>query len=232
MRRFIAIFILAGSLHAETSGTLLFSDDFSRDETEPHKENIGNGWTTNSGWRAPGKKQADLQDGILVVGTDPSANHALVLFHPAALTHGCVEFRFKLPAEESIGIEFADADCKSVHAGHLCGLTIGKGRLTLTDMKTGGMDLKIRERRTAEKNDPELIALLKTKTQSFPIKLSPDDWHTLSLTVKGDTLSANVDGKEIGNFASKGIAHPTKKEIRLNIAKTASIDDVKIWKHE
>jgi hypothetical protein len=232
MRRFIAIFILAGSLHAETSGTLLFSDDFSRDETEPHKENIGNGWTTNSGWRAPGKKQADLQDGILVVGTDPSANHALVLFHPAALTHGCVEFRFKLPAEESIGIEFADADCKSVHAGHLCGLTIGKGRLTLTDMKTGGMDLKIRERRTAEKNDPELIALLKTKTQSFPIKLSPDDWHTLSLTVKGDTLSANVDGKEIGNFASKGIAHPTKKEIRLNIGKTASIDDVKIWKHE
>ncbi|MCX6853881.1 MAG: hypothetical protein NTV80_03140 [Verrucomicrobia bacterium] len=232
MRLFVTTFILIGSLHAETSDTLLFSDDFNRDEATALKEDIGNGWTTNSAWRAAGKKQADLRDGTLVVGTDPIADHALVLFHPAALTNGCVEFRFKIPAEEGIGIEFADPDCKTVHAGHLCGLTVGKGHLSLTDMKTGGMDLKIRERRTADKDNPELKALLKTKNRSFPLKLNPEDWHTLRLTVKGDAMSANVNGIEIGSFASEGIAHPTKKEIRLSIGKAALIDDVKIWKHE
>ena len=226
----ITAFALAFSLHAETNGTLLFYDDFARDEATPDQEDLGNGWTTNSAWRAPGKKQADLKDGVLVVGTDPSAGHPLVLFHPAALTNGIVEFRFKIPANEGIGIEFADPDCKTVHAGHLCGLNVGKGRLGLTDMKTGVMDLKIRERRTSGKKDPELDALLKTKSKGFPLDLKADDWHTLRLTVQGDTLSANVDGNDIGSFASEGIAHPTKKEIRINIGKAAVIDDVQIWK--
>lgn len=228
--RLLLLAAFALRLHAETTATLIFSDDFARDEATLDRDDIGNGWTTNSAWRAPGKKQADLKDGVLVVGTDPSAGHALVLFHPAPLTNGIVEFRFKIPASEGIGIEFADPDCKTVHAGHLCGLNVGKGRLGMSDMKTGVMDLKIKARRTSGQKDPELDALLKTKSKAFPIDLKSDDWHTLRLTVKGETLSANVDGKDIGSFASEGIAHPTKKEIRINIGKAAVIDDVKVWK--
>lgn len=48
LRRFITfllIFLCPALSAAEP--TLLFSDDFSRDEAKPGKEDIGNGWTSN-----------------------------------------------------------------------------------------------------------------------------------------------------------------------------------------
>ena len=230
MRFFPVAQLRAAESAPEKNARLLFADDFNRTESTPDQEDIGHGWTTNSAWRAPGKKQAALKDGTLVVGTDPTAGHALTLFHPAPLRDGAVEFRFKLPARESIGLEFADPECKTVHAGHLCGVKVSATQVVLNDLKTGAMDLALKQRRTSGKQDPELAALLKTKTKSFPIQLAPDVWHTLRLTAKGDTLSATLDEQAIGSFRSDGIAHPTKKEIRLNIGKSAVLDDVKIWK--
>lgn len=53
---------VAGSDDQATStGDLILEDDFERDEPEPDKEQIGNGWTSNSAWRAGGHKQVDLE---------------------------------------------------------------------------------------------------------------------------------------------------------------------------
>ena len=227
-----AVLTVAVSLRAEPQGQLIFSDDFERDESVPDKEEPGNGWTTNSAWRAPGKKQIDLKDGALHGGTDPSAGHALVLFHPAGLRDGAVELKFQLPAGESLGVEFADPACDTVHAGHLCAVRVSSGQLAITDLKTGNMDLKIQARRKAGEKSPELDALLKSKTKTFPVDLKPGEWHTLNFSVKGDTVTATVDGKEVGAFSSEGMAHPLKHEIRINIGKSASIDEVKIWKFD
>ncbi len=235
MRTFLAVIALlcfTNVLYAETDGQLLFTDDFSRDEATPDKEDIGNGWTTNSAWRAPGKKQVDLKNGVLHGGTDPEAGHALVLFHPAGLRDGAVEFKFMIDDGESLGVEFADPACKTVHAGHLCMVRVGRGQLMITDLKTGNMDLKIRERRTSGEKSAELDALLKSKTKSFPINIKPAQWHTLRFTVRDTKLTALVDGKEIGSFSSEGMAHPLKHEIRINIGKSAAIDDVSIWKFD
>ena len=90
------------------------------------------------------------------------------------------------------------------------------------------MDLKIRERRQNGDNDPKLLALLKTKTQSFPHPLPPDTWHTFKVRVEGDVMTAFVDGKEVGSFQSEGIAHPTKRMITLAVNKTATLDDLKV----
>ena len=219
-------------LYAETRGQLIFSDDFDRDEATTDKEDIGLGWTTNSAWRAPGKKQVDLSEGALLAATHPDAGHALVLFHAAELRNGEVEFRFLMDASHGIGVEFADPDCKTVHAGHLCMVRIGGGKLTTSDLKTGNMDLKIRERRKAGEKSDELTSLLKTKTKSFPIKIQSDHWHTLRFSVRDARLTAFLDEEEIGSFVSEGMAHPTKKQLRINIPKSAAIDDVKIWKFE
>jgi hypothetical protein len=232
MRTFIsvaALLCLTTALHAESEGRLIFSDQFNRDEATPDKEDIGNGWTTNSAWRAPGKKQVDLKNGALHGGTHPEAGHALVLFHPAGLRDGAVEFKFMIEEGESLGVEFADPECKTVHAGHLCMVRVGRGQLTISDLKTGNMDLKIRERRSAGDKSPELSALLKSKSKSFPIEIKPAQWHTLRFTVRDATLTAFVDGREIGSFSSEGISHPLKHEIRINIGKSAAIDDVSIW---
>ncbi|MDI1312784.1 hypothetical protein [Prosthecobacter sp.] len=50
------------------------------------------------------------------------------------------------------------------------------------------------------------------------------------MTISGDELSAAIDGKAVGSFNSPGIAHPTKKMLRLSVPRNAVVDEVKIWK--
>jgi hypothetical protein len=209
---------------------LLFSDDFARDEATPGKEDIGNGWTSNSAWRAKGHQQVDLKDGVMHVTKHAEADHGVAIFHNVELQDGIVELRFKLGDGDDLGVDFVDRELKSVHAGHLCMARVTNKALTIMDSKTGGMDNKIRERRQAGDKSPELAALLKTKTKSFKLDLKPTDWHTLHITVSGDTMTVKIDGQPAGNFSSEGIAHPTKRMITLAVNKSAQVDDVKVSK--
>ena len=84
--------------------------------------------------------------------------------------------------------------------------------------------------RLANKADPEIQTLLKSNEKSFPLERSADEWQTLRLSVSSNTLTARVDGKEIGSFTSEGFAHDTKAEIRINVPSQAWLDDVRIWK--
>lgn len=220
---------LGGFLQA-AEPTLLFSDDFARDEATPGKEDIGNGWTSNSGWRAKGHQQVDLIDGVMHVTKHAEADHGVAIFHDVAFQDGAVELRFKLADGDDLGVDFVDRELKTVHAGHLCIARVTNKAVTLTDSKTGGMDLKIQERRKAGDKSPELAALLKTKTKSFKLDLQPGTWHTMHITVEGDKMTVKIDGVETGSFSSEGIAHPTKRMITLAVNKSADVDDVKVWK--
>lgn len=229
MKRLLILSLLAASLSA-AEPTLLVSDEFSRDEATPGKEDIGNGWTSNSGWRAKGHQQVDLIDGVMHVTKHAEADHGVAIFHDVAFQDGIVELRFKLGEGDDLGVDFVDRELKTVHAGHLCMARVTNKNLTITDSKTGGMDLKIQERRKAGDKSPDLAALLKTKTKSFKIDLQPGTWHTMHITVAGDTMSVKIDGKETGAFSSEGIAHPTKRMITLAVNKSADVDDVKVWR--
>lgn len=121
-----------------------FPDDFSGNEATLGKEDIGNGWTSNSAWRAKGHQQVDPKDGI----------------------------------------DFVDRDLETDHADHLRMTRVTNKNLQTTDSKTGGMDNKISERLQASCKSPELAALL--KTEAFKLVLSPNDRHTLQITVSGD----------------------------------------------
>lgn len=229
MKRLLILSALSVSLSA-AEPVLLVSDEFARDEATPGKEDIGNGWTSNSGWRAKGHQQVDLIDGVMHVTKHAEADHGVAIFHDVAFQDGIVELRFKLGEGDDLGVDFVDRELKSVHAGHLCIARVTNKNLTITDSKTGGMDLKIQERRKAGDKSPELAALLKTKTKSFKIDLQPGAWHTMHITVAGDTMSVKIDGKETGAFSSEGIAHPTKRMITLAVNKSADVDDVKVWR--
>ncbi|MBV6498826.1 MAG: hypothetical protein CJBNEKGG_01056 [Prosthecobacter sp.] len=224
------LLILSACSLAAAEPVLLFSDDFARDEKTPGREDIGNGWTSNSGWRARGHQQVDLMDGVMHVTKHAEADHGVAIFHDAAFHDGAVELRFKLGAGDDLGVDFVDRELKSVHAGHLCIARVTNKALTITDSKTGGMDNTIRERRQKGDKSPELAALLKTKTKSFKLDLKPGTWHTLHITVAGDTMSVKIDGQDTGSFASEGIAHPTKRMITLAVNKSADVDDVKVWR--
>ena len=92
------------------------------------------------------------------------------------------------------------------------------------------MLLKYFDDRKAGKLSKEDEALIKTKQKSFPYEISLNEWHSLSVTISGDTLKASVDGKEVGSFSSVGIAHETKQVLRLLVSNQVTIDDVKYYK--
>lgn len=211
-------------------GTLLFADAFDRDESTPDKEEIGNGWTANSAWRAKGHKQVDLDGGAMHVTKHAEADHGVAIFHDVSFQDGAVELRFKLGEGDDLGLDFVDRELKTVHAGHLCMARVTPKGITLTDSKTGGMNNEIRERREKGDVSPELAALLKTKTKNFPSAVTTNEWHTLLVVVEGDAMRAMLDGKPAGEFHSEGMAHPTKRMITLAVNKSAWVDDVKVWK--
>ncbi len=231
-----SMFLFSPSVFATESkttselGELQFSDSFDRDESVPGKEEVGRGWTTNSRWRADGNQQVDLKDGAIHITRYPTADHGVAVFHPVDFQDGTVQLRFRLGKGDQLGVDFADKELKTVHAGHLCVARVSLNRLTINDSKTGRMDLKIREQLKAGKPSPKLAELLKTKTVATPLKLQPDTWHDLQIQIEGDTMVVSIDGKRTGELKSEGIAHPTKRHISLAVAKEAWVDDVKIWK--
>ncbi len=217
----------------ENLGTLVFSDEFERTETQKLKDEPGNGWKTSSSWSAKGNKEVDLVDGTLHIYIHPEAIHAVDVGHDFAFTDGTATMRFKFHEEkDTLMLNFADLTCQEVHAGHLCAATFGTKKVTLQDMKTGGMALKYYDARKAGTLPKEDAELLKTKVQSFPNDISLNTWHSLSVTITGDTMTAQVDGKPAGSFSSPGIAHESKQVLRLLVSNQVTIDDVKYYKQK
>ena len=85
---FLSAFLLPLSLAANEKDTLIFEDDFERNESDDTKEEIGNGWSSNSVKRAKGNKQVDLKDGAMHITFHPVADHAVSVVHPAEFTDG------------------------------------------------------------------------------------------------------------------------------------------------
>ncbi|MDB4754705.1 hypothetical protein OAF84_05430, partial [Akkermansiaceae bacterium] len=110
-----------------------------------------------------------------------------------------------------------------------CMVKINPKSVQINDMKTGMMNKEIYDARKAKKSTPEHKALLKNKTKRFPNPLEAGKWHTLGVLIMGDTMSVTINEKEVGSFSSEGIAHPTKRLLRVAVPKKAIIDDLKIY---
>ncbi len=210
-------------------GTLLFEDQFERDEAIPDKEDIGGGWTTNSKWRAAGRKQVDLADGAMVVTRVPEADHGVAIFHDVAFRDGAVKLRFKLAEGESFAVDFVDREYKAVHAGHLCMARVTPKNVIIQDSKTGVMDNKIRERRLAGDKSPDLTKLIRSKSKTLPHPTATGQWHDLLIVIEGFAMRVTIDGEKVGEFRSEGMAHPTKRMITLAVNKGATFDNIKVW---
>ena len=222
---------LTASVFAADLGKLIFQDDFNRNESKPDIEDLGNGWTTNSKSRAKGDKQVALKDGAMRIYISARADHAVSVTHAAEFADGAVTLRFMLEdAKDSLGLDFADPQCKEVHAGHLCAAKISPKQVELIDHKTGGMRLDIHDARTEKKplTDEQTKALV-GKTKNVPHETEIGKWHELQVTIQGDEISVAIDGQAVGSLHSPGIAHPTKRQLRLSIPHNAVVDDVKIY---
>ena len=217
---------------ADDHGKLIFQDDFARTEAQEKTDEPGNGWATNSKARAKGNKQVDLRDGAMYIFLSPEADHAVSVQHAAEFTDGAVALRFKLEdPRDSLGLDFADAGRKDVHAGHLFAARVAPKQVLLQDLATGNMRLDIQDARKAkQKLTADQQQALVGKEKKIPATLAVNEWHDLLVKVTGDELAVTVDGKLMGTLKSPGIAHPTKKMLRLAVPRNAVVDDVMIWR--
>lgn len=223
---------LTTSVFAADLGKLIFQDDFNRNESQEKTDDPGNGWATNSKARAKGDKQVDLKDGAMRIYISPNADHAVSVTHAAEFADGTVTLRFMLEdAKDSLGLDFADAQCKEVHAGHLCAAKVDAKQVQLIDHKTAGMRVDIHDARTAKKElTEEQKKAIAGKTKNVPHATELGRWHELQVQIAGDEMSVAIDGQPVGSFRSPGIAHPTKRMLRLAVPRNAVVDDVKIYR--
>lgn len=211
-------------------GEVILSDNFERTEQDPEKEQVGNGWGTNSRTRAQGVKQVDLIDGALSIKRADVADHGVSVTHQVAFQNATIQLRFRLGPKDDLGINIADMKEKSVHAGHLCMARMTLKQLEIVDLKTGRMNLEMRARRLEGKLTADEKAAINRKSKYFPLDLSPNDWHTLKVSISGSKMSVWIDDELAGEFASDGIGHPTKSLLRLAVNKSAWVDDVQVMR--
>ena len=230
----VAVLFLSASGAASASdeesfdGRLLLQDDFERAESDDTKEQVGNGWGTNSRTRAKGQKQVDLDGGAMHVTRAEVADHGVSVYHDVEFRDAVIRLRFRLGPKDDLGINIADMKEKSVHAGHLCVTRIRPKSVELTDLKTGRMNLEMRKHRLDGTLTAEMKKQIAGKSKTFKVNLTPDKWHSLSVRINGDTMQVTIDDKPVGTFSSPGIAHPTKRRLRLAVNRSAWIDDVTI----
>jgi len=205
---------------------VLIQDSFERDEPIDGKEQIGNGWGTNSRTRAQGNQQVDLIDGVMHITRHPVADHGVSVTHETSYQNAIIELRFKIGPKDDLGINIADMNEKSVHAGHICMAKITTRTVELIDMKTGRMRLDIRNASQAKSLSPQQKTLIASKSKKFQHKLDPSRWHQLKVIVNEDVMRVEIDGHEIGSFESAGIGHPTKSRLRLAVNRSALVDEV------
>lgn len=249
MKRLIPLLAFSASLIVSTdadaarNGTVLFEDRFDRNEKNDAKEELGNGWTTNSKSRAQGKKQVDLKDGALHIYRADVADHGVSVVQDVSFRDVTIFLRFKLRTQDDLGINIADMKEKSVHAGHICMARIRPNRLEIVDLKTGRMKKEFRDARQAKKETPAMKKAIKGKSKFFPLDLKPNKWHQLEVRIDGEQMQVTLkeelpmkgDGPQTGvrergvfRFISPGIGHPTKRRLRLAVNKEAWVDDLTI----
>ena len=100
--------------------------------------------------------------------------------------------------------------------------------LEIVDLKTGRMRKEIHEKNKAKKLTKVEKKQVATKSSIIPINLKTDAWHDLEIAIKADTMVVKIDGRQVGSMSSSGIAHETKRRIRLAVNSEAWVDDMTV----
>ena len=184
----------------------IFADDFS-----------GSGFGQRWGHYKSGSV---VKDGVLVGITPENSDHSAVdsIRFPAERDlEVSVKFRFVSEKAKSFNVWFDDKDFKDSHAGHICSVSISPAAVTIADAKTGNFRNDIYEKKKATPSTltAEDKAMLATKNTKLTVKLALQEWHTLVIRTKGESIEVSLDGKVAGSFKSEGVAHDHKTLVSL-----------------
>lgn len=193
---------------------VLFEDDFSG-------EGFGELWKHY-------KSESLLQDGTMVgktIDIDVHPGCDSVRVEGRRDMEVQVKFKFASDEAKSFNVWFDDYNYKGSQAGHIVSVSVRPKGVSIRDAKTGSDKWEIyNQRKTPEGLDDATKELLKTKSTVLPIDIedSKEEWHELLIRTKADNLLVKIDGKEVGQFQSEGVAHMTKSQVSL----TTTVNDV------
>lgn len=196
------------------------SDSFSREElvvnSDPHP------WTAPIGGFS-------IQDGVLHGEELPEAGHGAVARWEVPFQDAKIIFRFRLSGSKQFNFVLDDKNCKESHAGHIARVVFHEAVLRIGDDREGIMRNDIFEMRRAKTTTPEVESILKERSKSVKMSITPNDWHHAQIVVEDDMLRVAVDGGEFHTLKSPGIAHPTKTKFGFTVpGRGVDFDNVSI----
>jgi len=144
-----------------------------------------------------------------------------------------VEVKIRFEGASMIDVEFDDRKFTGSHYGHLCRAQVRLTGVTLIDERDGGMRSDIYQIKKDPTRKAEVAKLLVGRSATYPIKLEPGKWYTLTVETVGDEMRVSIDGKPTAYLKSSGIAHRTKTKIEIGVAgKDGYLDDIQVWNAE
>lgn len=211
-------------IEAEEKRELIFEDDFEG------RSELGPGYKT-----ALASSEAwTFVDGKLV-GKQTNDGHGSVMRKFMDFKDIDVEIDIRFNGGTRFNFVIDDENEKSVHAGHICRVSISPNKMTVSDDKTGIYNLDIRAMRqdaslSADKKE-WLADFLKDKNDSGIVDMQMGQWYRLRVVIDGDLMEAYLDGKRIVGVRSAGIAHPTKTKFGMTVnGSTIDFDNLKVYR--
>ena len=204
--------------------TLIFSDDF-ESRTE-----IGDDYVT----ALAGTEAWTIKEGILI-GKQTNPGHGAVIRKELQFGDIDIETDFCFNGGSRFNWVIDDKNEKSVHAGHICRVSISPNSLKISDDKTGGMNLEVRAQRQdknlSEKKKKALEDLLQRTSSSAKLALKRGQWYQLRVRIEGELMEVYIDSKLVASLRSPGIAHPTKTKFGPTVNEaTIDFDNLKVFK--
>lgn len=181
-------------------GELVLEDDFERAE-------LGKGWTVQTGsWK--------IEDGVLAGAEIPADNHSAAARRVIETGDAVYQLRFQV-GENTRGLHFGfDPKRGSLDkGGHLFSVIIGP---------TGWRLLKHLDKNRPEEDPNEVLA---TAAHEF----RPGTWYTLSVTTRGTSVVAEIEGLEplSGSHPSFSVPKPTL--VFRALGDGVRIDGIRVW---
>ncbi len=178
--------------------------------TEPgkvlHREDLsqtaGKGWT-----KAKGKWE--VVDGGLRGAELKSDMHGAVMRLPQAFTSAVIQYDFRLEGAKQTSLSI------NATKGHLCRVVIN----------AEGFQVQKDKSKTIADDKPAVLDRCK-------VAITPKEWHTLTVELRGKEMLATLNGKHIAFGAHDGIDAP-KANIGLTVAgESVSFRNFTIWEAE
>ena len=214
----------ASLIEAKDSRELIFEDNFEgRSELGPEYKTA-----------LAGSEAWTFADGILV-GKQTNDGHGSVMRKILDFKDIDIEIDIRFNGGTRFNFVIDDENEKSVHAGHICRVSISPNKMTASDDKTGIYNLDIRAMRkdaNLPKDKKEWLAnFLKDKNDSGTVDMNTGQWYRLRVVINGEFMEAYLDGKRVAGVRSPGIAHSTKTKFGMTVnGSTIDFDNLKVYK--